>query len=488
MVLQDLGEKLLAGLNKLATARNIDDTFFKSFIFEIVNALRSADVSAKTVIEFSKKIKERVNLKELPPGCSARKIIEREVLNELVSIIDPGEQPYQPEKGKPNVYMMVGLQGAGKTTTCTKLGSFYKRRGWKVAVVAADTFRAGAREQLMQNAQQVGVAYYVDLMNQDPVAVAVAGVNKFKREKFDMIIVDTSGRHMQEANLFAEMQEMENAIKPDEVIFVMDGTIGQAAYDQASAFSKAVSVGSIIITKLDSTAKGGGALSAVAATGSPIAFYGTGEDMGSLEVFDAKSFVSRMLGFGDAMALARKMEEIDMDKQQQLANRIMEGHFGFREMYTQYQTVLEMGNISSLIETMGMKKFVPNGVNNEDMSGNIKKMLVVIDSMSDKEMDDPTLFKDENRIKRISRGTGMPFEFIKYVIDEQKRWSKMFSRMGKTTLSRLASLEQPKGMNEKTMKQELQNLARSMDPRMMQQLGGMDGINKIMQMSWQKPK
>lgn len=488
MVLQDLGDKILNGLNKLNQARNIDKTFYNAFIKEIVAALREADVSTKTILAFMKSMNNSVQFDELPPGVSARKIIEREVLNSLISILDPGKEPYHPEKGRTNVYMMVGLQGAGKTTTCAKLGSYYKRRGWKVAVVAADTFRAGAREQLMQNAQAVHIDYYVDFLNQDPVEVALAGVEKFRKERYDLVIVDTSGRHMQEAALFAEMQQLEEAIDPDEVIFVLDGTIGQAAFDQATGFSKAVDVGSIIVTKLDSNAKGGGALSAVAATESPIAYYGTGEDMTALEVFDARSFVSRMLGFGDGMALARKMEEIDLEKQAEVAKEIMSGHFTFKEMYTQYETILGMGDLSSLVETMGMSKFVPKGVSTDNMADNVKKMLVVIDSMTEEEMTHPELLRDENRKKRICRGCGMPPMFIQYVVDEQKRWAKMFRSMPKNTLNRLAQMDLKGGqgmMDPRTMKQDLQNMAKSMDPRMLQQFGGMSGLSNIMQKSMQ---
>ncbi|OHT01389.1 SRP54-type protein [Tritrichomonas foetus] len=484
MVLQDLGEKILNGLNKLANAKNIDDAFFKEFMAEMINALKSADVNQMTIINFMKEVKSKVNLADLPPGVSARKIIEREVLNALVKMIDPGTQPWEPEKDKVNVIMMVGLQGAGKTTTCTKLGNYYKKRGWKVGVIAADTFRAGAREQLMQNAQQVNIPYYVDFVTEDPVEVALSGVEKFKREKFNMVIVDTSGRHMQEAALFAEMQQLEDAINPDQVIFVLDGTIGQMAFNQAKAFSEAVGVGSIIVTKLDSDAKGGGALSAVAATNSPILFYGTGEGMSSLEVFDAKSFVSRMLGFGDVMAFARKMEEIDMDKQKQVAQRILEGHFTFREMYTQYQTVLEMGDLSSLMDTMGMKQFIPKEMSNESMTDNVKKMLVVIDSMSDEEVENPPLFRDESRRRRLARGTGLPPMFINYVIDEQKRFAKMFSKMSGPMIKKLIQMDQdPSSMNPRAMQQAMSGLTKAMDPRMLQQVGGLGGLQRLMNSS-----
>lgn len=489
MVLQDLGEKLLAGLSKLASAKKIDDAFFKQFMTDMVNALKSADVNQMTIINFMKEVKKNVNLEEIPPGISARKIIEREVLNALVKMIDPGTTPWQPEKDKTNIVMMVGLQGSGKTTTCTKLGNFYKRRGWKVGVIAADTFRAGAREQLMQNAQQVNIPYYVDFVTEDPVEVAIAGVNKFKKENFNMIIVDTSGRHMQESALFEEMRQLEDAINPDQVIFVLDGTIGQMAFDQAKAFSEAVGVGSIIVTKLDSDAKGGGALSAVAATNSPILFYGTGEDMTSLEVFDPRSFVSRMLGFVDVTAMAHKMEEIDLDKQKEVAQRIMEGHFTFREMYTQYQTVLEMGDLSSLIETFGMKQFMPKEISKESMTDNIKKMLVVIDSMSDKEIDHPELFRDESRRKRLCRGCGLPPIFINYVIDEQKRFAKMLEKLSKPMKEKLINMDSnPNSMNERSLLQTMRGLSRAMDPRMLNQLGGMQGLHGMMKKTLEASK
>ncbi|KAH0793299.1 SRP54-type protein [Histomonas meleagridis] len=484
MVLQDLGEKLLEGFNKLANAKKVDDTFFKQFIREIVAALKEADVNQMTIIKFMKDITSKVKINELPPGVSPRKIIEREVLNALVTMIDPKTEAFQPTKGRTNVYMMVGLQGSGKTTTCTKLGNFYKRRGWKVGVIGADTFRAGAREQLMQNALQANIPYYIDLDNNDPIEISLAGLAKFKKEKFDLVIVDTSGRHMQESQLFAEMQQLEDAIQPDEVIFVLDGTIGQMAESQARAFSKAVSVGSIIVTKLDSDAKGGGALSAVAATGSPISFYGTGEGIDSLEVFDAKSFISRMLGFGDVMAFARKMEEIDMDKQKEIAQRILDGHFTFKEMYQQYQTVLEMGDLSALIDTMGMKQYMPREISSRDMSDNVKRMLYVMDSMTDEEMENPILLREENRKKRIARGCGMPLVFVQYVIEEQKRFAKMFSKMSKPMLEQLIQMDQnPNSLNERSIKQTLGSMSRAMDPKMLQQLGGVTGLSNLMKKS-----
>jgi signal recognition particle subunit SRP54 len=317
------------------------------------------------------------------------------------------------------------------------------------------------------------------------VDVALAGVNKYKKLKYDMIIVDTSGRHYQEQALFEEMKELEAAIEPDEVIFVLDATIGQAAFQQAKAFGEAVDVGSIIITKLDSSSKGGGALSAVAATGSPIAFYGTGEGMTQIEEFEPHGFVSRMLGMGDAGSLARKIEEIDLDKQKEVAESIMAGHFAFRQMYDQYQTLLNMGDLSSLVDAMGMNKFMPKGGAPISMEDNVKRMLRVMDSMTDQEMDNPQLMRDDSRRRRIAAGSGMSLPFVQYVVDEQKRWAEMFKKMNKNVISRLTQMENSKGSNPKQMQQDLQAMARSMNPQMLRQLGGIGGLTNIMQKTWQ---
>ena len=365
--------------------------------------------------------------------------------------------------------MFVGLQGSGKTTTCTKLGLYYKKRGFKVGLVGADTFRAGAREQLMQNAQSVGLPYYVDLVNIDPISVAISGVEKFKRERYDMIIVDTSGKHAQENALFQEMQEMQDAINPDEIIFVLDANIGQSAFDQATAFSKAVDIGSIIMTKLDSGTKGGGAISAVAATKCPIAFYGTGEEMDQLEIFDPNSFIANILGYADPKALMHKLEVVDMDKQAELAQRIMKGQYGFREMYEQYKTILDMGDITGIINAVGMKSLLPKGFSNDDMTSTLKKYLVIIDSMSDKEMDDPSLFKEKNRIVRISRGTGMKTEMIEMVIKEQKNFAQAFKAFSKNKM--FSNMLQNSGkMSQNEMMQAAQQMAKNINPGLAKQL------------------
>ena len=244
---------------------------------EITNALVAADVNFKLVVEMRKSLMQKLDLEKMAAGASRMRAIEAAVFDELCKLLDPGVKPFRPTKKKSNVIMFVGLQGAGKTTTVTKMASYYKRKGWSVGMVCADTFRAGAYDQLKQNATRAGIEYYGSYTERNPVKAAKEGVDAFKSESKEIIIVDTSGRHKQESALFDEMEDVAKAVKPDQVIFVMDGTIGQAAHEQATAFKASIDVGACIITKLDGNAKGGGALSAVAATQSPIVFYGVGE-------------------------------------------------------------------------------------------------------------------------------------------------------------------------------------------------------------------
>src|ERR1700761_9404966 len=205
---------------------------------EICNALMEADVNIKLVAGLRKSIKSAVNFKDIAPGVNKKRLIQKAVFDELVKLVDPHAEPFKPKKGKSNVVMFVGLQGAGKTTTCTKLAKWYQARGFKTCLVCADTFRAGAFDQLKQNAIKAKIPYYGSLTQTDPVVVARDGVEKFKKERFEIIIVDTSGRHHQEDALFAEMVEIQAAVQPQQTVMVLDASIGQAAEAQSRAFKE----------------------------------------------------------------------------------------------------------------------------------------------------------------------------------------------------------------------------------------------------------
>ncbi|KAL6580987.1 hypothetical protein OROMI_006910 [Orobanche minor] len=346
MVLTQLGGTISRALQQMSNATIVDEKVLNDCLNEITRALLHADVQLNLVSDLKINIKKIVNLDELAAGHNKRKIIQEAIFNELCEMLDPGKPSFTPKKGKTSVIMFVGLQGSGKTTTCTKYAYYHQKKGWKPALVCADTFRAGAFDQLKQNATKAKIPFYGSYTESDPVRIAVEGVERFKKENCDLIIVDTSGRHKQEAALLEEMRQVSEATKPDLVVFVMDSSIGQAAFVQAQAFKQSVALGAVIITKMDGHAKGGGALSAVAATKSPIIFIGTGEHNDEFEVFDVKPFVSRLLGMGDWSRFMGKIQEVvPMDQQPGLLQKLSEGICTLRIMYEQFQNILKVGPI-----------------------------------------------------------------------------------------------------------------------------------------------
>ena len=243
MALAELGKSISKALHAMSNATVIDEKVLDECLKGISVALLQSDVNVKLVSSMRASIKKRVNVEDMAAGLNKRKIIEKAVFDELCSLLNSGgEKKLELKKGKTNTVMFVGLQGSGKTTTCTKYAYYYKKKGWKPAMVCADTFRAGAFDQLKQNATKANVPYYGGYNETDPAVIAQKGVERFKEEKRDLIIVDTSGRHKQEAALFEEMRQVAAAVQPDQIIFVMDGSIGQAAFDQARAFKECVEV------------------------------------------------------------------------------------------------------------------------------------------------------------------------------------------------------------------------------------------------------
>lgn len=227
----------------------------------------------------------------------------------------------------------------------------YQRRGLKTALVCADTFRAGAFDQLKQNATKAKIPFFGSYTETDPAVIAAQGVARFRAERFDVIIVDTSGRHRQEAALFDEMRDIAGAVEPNLTIMVLDGAIGQAAESQSRAFKDAAGFGAIIVTKLDGHAKGGGAISAVAATKTPIIFIGTGEHLHDLERFSPRPFISKLLGMGDIQGLMDKAEEMAIanpDRQENLMKKFEKGEFTIRDMKEQLSMVMSMGPLGKL--------------------------------------------------------------------------------------------------------------------------------------------
>mmetsp|Transcript_12342 Transcript_12342/g.39113 ORF Transcript_12342/g.39113 Transcript_12342/m.39113 type:complete len:499 (+) Transcript_12342:569-2065(+) len=481
MVLGELGGRISRALAEMSNATFVDEAIIEACLKEITTALLQSDVNVAQVVELKKNVKAAVSDDELGAGLNKRKILEKSVFKELCRMLDGGEgrEPFKPKKGAPNVVMFVGLQGAGKTTTCTKYAYYWKKKGFKPCMICADTFRAGAYDQLKQNATKAKIPYYGDYSESDPAKIAADGVEMFKKENYDMIIVDTSGRHKQETALFEEMRAVSEVVKPDQTIFVMDSSIGQAAHDQANAFRQTVDVGAVIVTKMDGHAKGGGALSAVAATKSPIIFIGTGEHMDEFEIFDTKPFVSRLLGLGDWSGFMDKIQDvIPQDQQPELLEKLAEGKFSMRILYEQFANILKMGPMGQVMSMIPgfSSDLMPKGREKESQA-KIKRYMCIMDSMTDKELDtgDIKSLEQPSRIMRLARGSGRHPRDVHELLEEFKRLSKMWGKM--------KGLKMPKkGGNLSALNQNMNidQMSKMLPPQMLKQMGGVGALKNMM--------
>lgn len=400
MVMDKLGNSLQDALKKLVGAGRIDEKTVNEVVKDIQRALLQADVNVKLVMKMSSHIKERALKEEVPSGMNPREHVIRIVYQELLSIVGKSADiPLKPQK-----IMMIGLQGSGKTTTTSKLSRYFQRKGLKPAVVCADTFRPGAYQQLSTLCTKLNVPFYGEEGNPDAVGIVERGLKEL--EKNDVLIVDTAGRHSLEADLIDEMERIHKVAQPDYKLLVLDGAIGQQASEQAKAFNDSVGISGVVISKLDGTAKGGGALSAVSETNSSIAFIGVGETPDDLEKFEPDRFISRLLGMGDIKSLIEKAEEtlteedIDMEA-------MMRGRFTLKDMYSQLEAMNKLGPMKQIMQMlpmggMGVKLSDDAYKVTEDKMGRYK---ILMDSMTEEELLNPRMI-GSSRIKRISIGSG----------------------------------------------------------------------------------
>ena len=426
MVLDNLGDSLKRTIKKIANAVHVDAKLVKEVVRDIQRALLQADVNVKLVVELSKKIEKR-SLEEKPPaGMSNREHVIRIVYDELVHILGESREL----SIKKQIIMMVGLYGQGKTTSCGKLAIYFKKKGLRPVLIAGDVHRPAAYEQLKQIADQVEVPFYGDNKEKDAVKVIKEGMNKFKRTS-DVIIVDTSGRHKLEDELISEMKDIFKTTKPDEKLLVMDAAMGQQSGPQAKAFNDAIGITGIVLTKLDGTAKGGGALSAAAEVGAPIVFVGTGEHPTDFEKFAPSGFISRLLGMGDIKSLLERAEEsLEGKDAEKTARRLMSGKFNLNDMYDQMDMLSGMGPLSKVAE---MLPFGQSGklkdIDMDETQNKLKRFRVIMDSMTEEERENPDVIKS-SRIKRIARGAGVENKNVKELLkyyNMTKRMMKGFS-------------------------------------------------------------
>jgi signal recognition particle subunit SRP54 len=425
--LGDLSKSLSDAVRKLLRLPIVDEKAIRELVKNLQRALLQSDVNVELVLQISRSVEKRAIEERLPPGISRREHVIKVLYEELTRFLGEEAPKTTIPPGKIFVVMLVGIQGTGKTTAAVKLARFYQKRGLRVGIICADNFRPGAYEQLAQLADKVSVPVYGDPKNRSPEKLVKEGFSHFEKEKENLIIVDTAGRHKNEAELMDEMKRLARLARPDEIVLAVDGSIGQAAMAQARAFNEATNIGSILVTKLDGTAKGGGALSAVAATGAKIKFISVGEGTDDLEQFVPSNFVGRILGIGDVASLVEKVREAEIKIPEKKARAILEGRFNLKDMYDQLEAVRKMGPLKKVL---GM---LPGGANLPDdaMENAEEKMdawRVMIQSMTKDEVEEPKSI-DSSRARRIARGSGRTEKEVKELVNQYTMMKKMMKSM-----------------------------------------------------------
>lgn len=429
MSFEALGKSLRSVLDRVFRASRVDRELVKSLVNDLVRTLLQADVQVDLVVDLAKRVEDRALHEDLRPGVTRKEHVVKVVYDEIVKLLG-GENVSSPvpSPGKMNVYMLVGLQGSGKTTTACKLASFYQRRGFKTGLICADIYRPGAYQQLKQLGEKAGIPVYGEPDGRDPVKIVLNGLELFRRSRRDLVIIDTAGRHKDEESLMKEVKELYEVIKPDEVILTVDATIGQQAYSQAKAFHEAVGVGSIIVTKMDGSARGGGTLSAVAATGAPVKFIGTGEKIEDLEVFNPKRFVARLLGFGDLEGLLEKFRNAELKLSEKEARSVLMGKFTLKDLYKQMESLRRLGPLKSVISHLPGFSYGFSEELLEEAEGKMDRWKAIIESMTEEERVNPKVL-NSSRIRRIARGAGVSEGDVRELIKYYEQTVKLLKAM-----------------------------------------------------------
>jgi len=427
MVLDTLSNSLKNTLKKIANSIFVDDTLINELVKEIQKALLKADVNVQLVFDLTNKIKERA-LNEVTKKLDQRAHIVNIVYEELVNFLGGEKEEIILEKKKPFKIMLVGLFGSGKTTTVGKLSKFYTKRGYKVATLGLDVYRPAAFDQLEQISKQVNVPYFIDKKEKNPLKI----YEKFKNEfnKYDLLIIDTAGRDALSNELIEEIKILNESIKPEERLLVISSDIGQAAQTQAKAFHDSCKITGVIITKLDGTAKGGGALSACAATEAKVKFIGIGEKVDDLEQFNPKGFVSRLLGMGDLESLLEKVKtEVSQEKAEELGKRLLKGDYNLVDLYDQMESMKKLGPLSKIMELIpGMSNAnIPKELL-DVQEDKLKRWKYIMDSCTKEELEDPESI-DRNRIERIAKGAGVNPSEIRDLLKQYKQSKKLVKIM-----------------------------------------------------------
>ena len=426
-MLENLGNRFQDIFKKIRGHGKLSESNIKDALREVKMSLLEADVNYKVVKDFTNKISEKAIGTEVIRGVNPVQQFVKLVNDELVELLGGTSSKLTKGLRNPTIIMLAGLQGAGKTTFAAKLAKFLKKQNEKLLLVGVDVYRPAAIKQLQVLGQQIGVDVYSEEGNKDVVGIATRAIEKAKEINATYMIVDTAGRLHVDETLMEELKELKKAIKPQEILLVVDAMVGQDAVNLAESFNNALSVDGVILTKLDGDTRGGAALSIKAVVGKPIKFIGVGEKLNDIEIFHPDRLVSRILGMGDVVSLVEKAQEvIDENEAKSLEEKIKSQKFDLNDFLKQLQTIKRLGSLGGILKLIpGMPKIDDLAPAEKEM----KKVEAIIQSMTKEERKKPDILKASRKI-RIAKGSGTDVSDVNKLLkqfEQMKSMMKMFS-------------------------------------------------------------
>ena len=440
MIFEGLSDKLQGALSKLKSKGRLTEDDVKSAMREVKLALLEADVNFKVVKDFVKKVQERCVGQEVMQGLNPAQHVIKIVNEELTGLMGDVQSKIMISPKPPTIIMMVGLQGAGKTTTSGKLGAYFKKQGKRPLLIAGDIYRPAAIKQLQVVGEKLDIPVFSMGDKENPVNIAKAGLSHAIKNNNDLVIIDTAGRlHIDEA-LMDELKSIKAEVKPHEILLVVDSMTGQDAVNVSESFNEALGIDGVVLTKLDGDTRGGAALSIRAVTKKPIKFIGMGEKLDDLEPFHPDRMASRILGMGDVLSLIEKAQEnIDLDKAKELEQKLKKQEFDFEDLLQQMEQIENMGPLDKVLGMIPGMGNLKDQLGDVDLNGKeMKRSRAIIQSMTPEERRNPSLL-NASRKKRIARGSGTSVQDVNRMIkqlNEMKKMMKMFTGSQKSMKKR----------------------------------------------------